>query len=266
MSMYAINDLRAAFGNLSGWSYLAAKRIQLENRRTWIGTAWVVLAFGLTSAGIGVIMAQLQGLSFMVHVPYVMFGFAAWNFIQNSVIAGCNVMVNAKPYLLQMKTARSVFPLSLTLRNLYLLILHALTAFTVSAVIGWRPTFDGFWALGAIVLYLPFGFAVGLMLGLVCARFRDIARLVESVMRLAFFFTPVIWVFGTRNSDDSEGVLAFLMKWNPFTYMLQTFRSGLIGEAPRLLDWAVTAGAASISAIIAVIALQALGRRVTYWL
>jgi ABC-2 type transport system permease protein len=263
--MYAINDLRAAFGNLSGWSYLAAKRIQLENRRTRLGSLWIILSFGLTAAGIGLLMSQLQGRVISTHVPYVMFGFAAWNFIQTSITAGCSVMVTSKPYLLQMKTARSVFPLSLAVRNSYLLGLQTITAAAVSATLGWRPTLDVLWIFPAMALYVVLAFSVGLMLGLVCARLRDLARLIEAAMRLAFFFTPVIWIAGTRDAAAS-GFLHFLMTWNPLAYVLQTFRAGLLGTAPEALDWYVTGVLAGVSVLFAAAALQMMGRRVTYWL
>jgi homopolymeric O-antigen transport system permease protein len=263
--MYAISDLRAALTNFGGWSYLAAKRIQLENRRTLLGSFWIILSFALTAAGIGFLMSQLQGRAISTHVPYVMFGFAAWNFIQTSVTAGCNVMVTSKPYLLQMKTARSVFPLSLTVRNSYFLLLHSITAAVISAALGWRPSLDVFWVLPAIALYMILGFSVGLTFGLVCSRLRDLGRLIEATMRLAFFFTPVIWIIGTRDAGAS-GFLNFLITWNPLSYVLQTFRNGLLGIPPSALDWGVTSALAGVSILLAAAALQTMGRRVTYWL
>jgi ABC-type polysaccharide/polyol phosphate export permease len=263
--MYAMADVGAALSNLRGWSYLASKQIQLEHRRTWIGSGWIVIAFALTSAGIGVLMAQLQGRPITQHVPYVMFGFAAWNFISSAVTGGCNVMVNAKPYLLQMRTPRSVFVLSMTLRNFYLLIIQLATATVVSLLLGWRPDLAAFWVLPAILVYAIAGFGTATFLGLVGARFRDISRLVEAVMRLTFFFTPIIWT-ADSGRGGAGGLIGFLMDWNPFTYVLETFRSGLLGEQPGLLNWAVTLGISGALLVAGLIALQVSGRRVTYWL
>jgi ABC-2 type transport system permease protein len=98
--MYAIRDLIAASQNMRSWAYLALKRVQLENRGTLLGSFWVVLAFGATSTGIAVLIAQLPGQPLSRHVPHVMFGFAGWIFISNSILGGCNVLVQAKPDLL----------------------------------------------------------------------------------------------------------------------------------------------------------------------
>jgi len=178
--MYAIDDLKAMANNLSGWSYIAVKQLQLEHRRTFLGTAWIVLAYAATSVGIGVVMAQLQGIPIRQHVPYVMFGFVAWNFIQQALVAGCNVYVNAKPYLLQMPTPRSVFAVSLTLRGFYLLLIQFATAMVISALLGWRPGPTFFWALLALPIFFVTSMGGVMMLGMICTRFRDICLLYTS--------------------------------------------------------------------------------------
>ena len=265
MSMYAIKDLSSAPSNLRGWSYLASKQLQLEHRRTWVGSAWIVLAFALTSAGIGALMAQLQGRPLTEHVPYVMFGFAAWNFISSAVTGGTNVMVNAKPYLLQMRVSRSVFVLSATLRNTYLLFIQLFTAAVVSTFFGWRPDPANLWVVPAIAIYILAAFGTMTVLGLICARIRDLARLIEAVMRMSFFFTPIIWTPGTREMGDGS-IIRFMMDWNPFTHVLLAFRDPLLANRLDPINWGVLLALTVLLLLGALITLQTAGRRVTYWL
>lgn len=266
MSMYAVKDLTSALSNLRGWSYLASKQLQLEHRRTWIGSAWIVLAFALTSAGIGALMGQLQGRPLTEHIPYVMFGFAAWNFIASSITGGTGVMVNAKPYLLQMPVSRSVFVLSATLRNTYLLFIQLLTAAGVSAFFGWRPEISNLWAIPAIAVYILAAFGTMTLLGLICARMRDLARLIEAVMRLSFFFTPIIWTPGARQLEGGASLIGFLMDYNPFTHVLLALRDPLLGNRLDPVNWAVLLALTVLLLVSGLIALQTSGRRVAYWL
>jgi len=263
--MYAIADIRQAFANVRGWSYLARKRLQLENRGTWVGSAWILLTFGLTGTGIGVLMAQLQGRALGEHVPYVLFGFVAFNFMSHAMTGGANVMVSSKPYLLQMPTPRSVFVLSMVLRSFYLLVLQLITASAIAALLGWRPDFQALWAMPALAVYAIAAFSVAMTLGLLCARYRDLTRLIESGMRLAFFFTPIMWhADSTRGTAD--GLIGFIMLWNPFTYALQAFRDGLLGQPPDPINWIVLGSITLAFTITGFVALNGLGRRVTYWL
>ena len=48
-------------------------------------------------------------------------------------------------------------------------------------------------ALPGLVLWLLDSLAVCLLLGALCARFRDIPPIVGSVMQMAFFISAVIW-------------------------------------------------------------------------
>lgn len=263
--MYAISDLYRAFLNLRGWSYLARKRLQIEYRRTWIGSAWILVTFTLTSFGIGALMAQLQGHSLAEHIPYVMFGFAGFNFISGAITGGANAMLLAKPFLLQMPTPRSAFTLSLVLKNFYLFGLQLIAAALVSSLLGWRPSLMAFWMLPALATYVFTAFWVTTALGLVCARIRDVGRLLESGMRLAFFFTPIIWL-PESSRGHQDGLIGAIMQWNPISYALLAFRDGLLGYPPTLINWIVLLSIACGFSVIGFIALNVFGRRLTYWL
>ncbi|MCC5981547.1 MAG: ABC transporter permease [Oceanicaulis sp.] len=262
---FAWSDMAAAFPRLRIWAYLAFKQIQFEHRRSVLGSAWIVLSYAITAAGIGFLMSQLQGRPVEVHVPHVMFGLAIWNFISGATIAGADIMVTSRSYLLQMNLPRSLFVLSMLLRLSYLLGIQLVTAFVICLFFGWRPTLEIVWIFPAFAVYLAAGFGTALTLGMVAARFRDISTLVGSCMRLIFFFTPIIWAVGTAR-DQAEGFIGFLVRWNPFSYVLNTLRDGLVGLPPDPLNWTVTLAITALVLFTGILALDRMGRRVTYWL
>src|SRR3712207_9508253 len=61
-------------------------------------------------------------------------------------------------------------------------------------------------------------FAVGLFLGMICARFRDIQQIVASAMQFFFFLSPVIW------KPALLGELAVWLPLNPFYALMETVR------------------------------------------
>lgn len=262
---FAIADMAAAFPRLRIWAYLAFKQIQFEHRRSILGSAWIVLSFAITATGIGFLMSQLQGRALVDHVPQVMFGLAIWNFISTAVTSGADIMVNSRAYLLQMKLPRSLFVLSLLLRLSYLLGIQLVTACLVCLFFGWRPSFEMLWALPAFGIYLVAGMGVALMLGMIAARFRDVSTLIGACMRLIFFFTPVIWAADSSRAQ-AEGFMGLLVRWNPFSYVLNTLRDGLVGLPPDPLNWIVTGSIALLLLVAGIITLERMGRRVTYWL
>jgi len=262
--MYAWRDFSSAFASIRSWSYLAAKQLQFDHRRTVLGSLWIVLAFGFTSASIAALIAALTGQPLNDHVPYVMFGFAAWNFVSGVLTEGCGVLTRGRAYLLQMPLPRLVFAISLVLRRGMLMLIHLATAAGVSVFFGWRPELDLLWALAAAPIYFIAAVGAAGTLGLITAMIRDIGELVSAAMRLAFFFTPIIWLPGAR--DTNHPLIEFVVTWNPFAYVLEVFRSPALGAAPEPMAWAVTGGLALFALVLGAAALEIWGKRITYWL
>ena len=67
-------------------------------------------------------------------------------------------------------------------------------------------------------------------------------------------------------ADVAEGFIGLLVRWNPFSYVLNTLRDGLVGLPPDPLNWIVTGSIALLLLVAGIITLERMGRPVTYWL
>jgi lipopolysaccharide transport system permease protein len=111
------------------------------------------------------------------------------------------------------------------------------------------------------VIWVIDALALTLVLGAFCARFRDIQPIVNSVMQIAFFVTPVIW---KPNQLGPSGIanLAF----NPFFDLLEIVRGPILGSGVATTTWI---GAIGFSAVLCVVSwaffVRARGR-VTFWI
>ena len=91
------------------------------------------------------------------------------------------------------------------------------------------------------------------------ARFRDIMPIVNSLMQIAFFLSPVIW------KPEQLGERAVWLPLNPFYDMLEIVRAPLLGEVPSPLVWV---GALTYSAMLCGLAWLFFRRargRVAFW-
>jgi lipopolysaccharide transport system permease protein len=115
-------------------------------------------------------------------------------------------------------------------------------------------------ALPGLLLWAVDALALTLTLGAFCARFRDIQPIVNSVMQIAFFITPVIWK-PTQLAPESIDKLAF----NPFFDLLEIVRGPILGSGVAGTTWA---GALVYSVVLCAISwaffVRARGR-VTFW-
>lgn len=269
--MYAFNDIRAALTGFPAWAFIGAKRLQLEYRRTIVGSLWLVLGFGFTTTGIAVLLAQLQGLPLATHVPYVAFGFAIWNFISSTVTNGAVVFQQNRAMLLQLPLPRTAFVIAHVVKNLLLFAINLATALAIALMFGWRPGPEVLVLIPALLLCIPAAFAATILMGVFATRIPDIGELVASIMRLGFFLTPIFWRVDAPSArfpgaEAPLDILGFMMIWNPFTHFLEIMRDPLLGEASSLLNWQVACGLTFVLTIAAFISLQLAGRRITYWL
>ena len=104
------------------------------------------------------------------------------------------------------------------------------------------------------------GVWVGLVLGSVAARLRDVPPIVESVMRIAFLAMPIVW------TPELLSERAWLRAFNPFHHLVEVVRAPLLGELPAAEFW-LAVGAVTVVGWAAALALFARCRgRIAYWL
>src|SRR3954454_20481851 len=114
---------------------------------------------------------------------------------------------------------------------------------------------SGIVSINATALLAVFGLAfiafngiwIGLMLGPLSARFRDVPPIMASLTQLAFFLSPVFW------RPEQMRAPEMLVLLNPFYYMLEMVRKPLMGQVPSLEMWLVSIAMCVVGAIVGVV-------------
>lgn len=129
----------------------------------------------------------------------------------------------------------------------------------VAIIFGIRPGAH-LWLLlpGLALLFLNAIWCI-LLLAILCARFRDITPIINSLVQIVFFVTPVIWAPALLDNHK------WLIWINPFYHFLELIRSPILGHMPDLLSYAY----ATATGIIGTSATFLLFRRfracIAYW-
>jgi ABC-2 type transport system permease protein len=154
-----------------------------------------------------------------------------------------------------------MFPARVVLRCLFnfchdiVIVLVVLLIYLPSANLGMVLVIPGLFVLALNGLW------VGLLMGMLCTRFRDLPPIVASVIQVAFFITPVIWV-----PNSLSGHAATLLAFNPFAVFLSLARDPLVGQATPLSHWLVALAITVCGWMVAFIAFARFRARITYWL
>ncbi len=115
-------------------------------------------------------------------------------------------------------------------------------------------------AIPAFLIAIVNAHELGLLLGLVCALFRDVIQIVTSVMQMLMFLTPVFWL------PESLPDRAKFVLLNPLAQMLELLRLPLMGGIPSFGTWAGILVWTAANLLFASMVFARTHRRVVYWL
>ena len=245
------------------WGRLGWQDIRRRYRRSMLGPFWLTISMGVLVAALGTLYGALLNVEFADYVPYLALGFIVWTLTSHLITDGCIAFTGAESIIKQTNLPLSVHVYRMVWRNL-LIFSHNAAIFVVVAVLFsiW-PGWTGLLALPGLVLLCLNGMWVGLFLGIVSARFRDVPPIVASVVRIAFFATPIIWM--PELMPRRALMLALVLDFNPFFHFLELVRAPLLGQVPGLLSWLAVSGM-TLGGWLATFALFRRYRwRIAYW-
>ena len=256
----AAEDLVEGVRRYELWLAMGRQEVRRRYRRSVLGPLWLTLSLAILVTALGLLFGRLMDVPLERYVPHVALGFIAWQFIQGAMSDGCNIFISNKGWITNVRTPLSLFVFRMVWEHSIMMGHNALVYVGVVVLFGIHAGATGLLIVPALVLLIANAIWVGLLFGTLCARFRDIPQIVQSLMRVAFFVTPIIWM------PDQLGERGYLALFNPFTYFVELIRAPLIGQVPSALTWglalAVTLGGWALTGLV----FARFRARVPYWL
>lgn len=244
------------------WWTLTWQSIRSQYRRTYLGPLWITLQQVIFVAGLSILFGLLFKQDLKTFVPYVAIGFIAFTWMTGMLQGGANSIVQNGAAIQTTPGPLSIYALrnfaGSTIQFLHDIIVIVAVLIIFQVQITWTIVFV---PVGLAIIALN-GIAIGLWLGPVCARYRDVGQLVSALTRILFFFTPIFWV----TTDVTRTQLAALAGWNPLAYFLQFLRNPLLGEPLTASIVIGTVGFTIANCLLAVVHFSRTRDRLAYWL
>lgn len=256
----AREDLLNGLAGWQLWTLLGWQDIQRRYRRSVFGPLWTTLSMAIFVAALGILYAKLFNLRAEIYVPHLTLGFLAWIFMASVISGGCNAFVAAERYIKEIRVPLSTFVYQVVWQNAIMLFYQSLVYAGVALIFDIRPGLTGLFAIAGLGLILLNAVWVALFVGIVATRYRDIPEIIENVIRIIFFMTPILWM------RDMVGVRTELFEFNPFYHFIELLRAPLLGNAPEVLSWLVAVGFAAVGWPLTFLLFARLKGRVAYWL
>ena len=237
----AWRDLREAITLWRLCWTLGALDIRTRYRGSLLGPFWLTLSTGAMVGAMGVIYSTLFGIEMHDYLPFLAISLVLWGFLASLVADACQGYIFNESLIRAVRMPFTLYAARIVLRNI-LILAHNLLVIIVVDIVMWSwPGTLGLLAIPGVVVWLADSLAVTVLLGAICARFRDIPPIVGSIIQMAFFITPVIW------HPDRIGADQWLLPFNPFFGLLEIVRGPLLGTLP---GWEVYASALIYSLLL----------------
>ena len=179
------------------------------------------LVFGLGLRGGG--EKLINGVPFIIHL---ITGLFPWLFISQGINNGASSIIKNISLLSKMKFPPSVF-ISITLtNNIFNLLLTSSIIFIISLVNSyvqwWHYFFFIYFLFSSIILI----YCISLITSTMVIIIRDTKNLLQNIIRMLFFMTPIFWAI-----EEASGVLKHIVGLNPFSYLIGIYRLAFVNNS-----------------------------------
>ena len=262
----AWRDLVRGFRQHELWLQLGWQDIKQRYRRSTLGPLWITIATGVMALALGLLYSMLFQIPLADFLPHVTVGLIMWGFISGCIKDGAEIFIDNEGLIKQLPSALSVHVYRLVWRQA-LFLAHNLVIWAVLMMIFPRPLgWDLLLALPAMALLILNGVWVTMFFGIVATRYRDVAPLLEAMVQLLFYVTPIVWTTQTLKEQGGEiAQRALLAEVNPLFHYMEIIRAPLIGQPIAAYHWWIVLGCTVVGLLLALLAMKQWRFRVSYW-
>lgn len=161
------------------------------------------------------------------YLPWLVVGYAAWWFIQPCIQSGCSAIFSKTSVITKMKFPVSVLPATICAKEFFNHGCMLIISFVTLGLCGYRPNLYWFGMIYYAICAFAFTESVSLILSVLTMLWRDVRKLITSLMRMLMYFSPVIWECRFGDSIPHHHLLNFAMKLNPVYYIVQGYRDSV---------------------------------------
>jgi lipopolysaccharide transport system permease protein len=236
--------------------------IRLRYRGSLLGPFWLTLSTAVMIGAMGFLYARLFHADIHVYLPFLSTSLVLWSALSGLTGDGCTCFTQSESMLRAMRMPLCLHAARVVIRNFLIFLHNTPVIIVVFWIMNTVPSLAAMTMVPALMLWMTDAFFICLLLGVICARFRDIPPIVGSIMQIAFYVSPVLW---SPAILVHRGIGTVLITWNPFFALLDIIRGPLLGGSITPSSWGVALGYSAILIMVSMIIFARARARVTYW-
>lgn len=256
----AVVDLAAGLGRWRTSYKLGLQDIELRYKRSLLGPFWISAALVAMVLALAFVFAEVFRTAFVTYISFISAGLLTWYLILALVNEACASVTEHSAFLQNVRLPLTVIAGRVVFRNAIVFVHNLIAIVGLLLIFGAHLTSTALIAIPGALTILLLGYFLVIALGPLCARFRDIPLVIQNVMQVIFFLTPIFWM---PNAVSHRPMFAVA---NPFYHLIELVRAPLLGNEPSLLNWQVALWCCAGAALMAVFSASLARKRLNLWL
>jgi ABC-type polysaccharide/polyol phosphate export permease len=244
------------------WGRLGWLEVKRRYRRTVIGPFWSSLSLLVFVAVMGAVGSGLLSKETHDYLPFLVSGMVIWIMLSSIMQESSTVFTAGGGLIRQMGFEYSILVYAVLWRNL-IVFFHNLTVYLIIFAIYAPEKFSPMiiMAIPGIAVLMLNGAWIVILLGTFAARFRDVQQLVQTIVQISMFVTPLFWppesLTGLRR--------VFFVGLNPLYHLLSIARDPFLGNMPRANSYIAVLIITIVGWGLTLVCFRRFRQRIPYW-
>ena len=252
-------ELRTTLRVWPAWYYYALQDIKNKYSRSVIGPLWLTGSVAVTIFAMGPLYSvifNITGSNYYIHLAS---GLVFWFWIRGSLSDACMAFIGNESFIRQSKLPLYVYIARAMLRNIIIL-LHNIIIVILIYLEGGQYSLQVLYIIPGFLLVATVLFFSSYILAFVCARYRDVVPLIDNILQLFMFLTPIFWM-----ANEATAKSKYVM-YNPFNYLINLLRQPFMGESMDLSLYGIGIIFAVFIFIVTFFVHAKYSRKIVFWI
>lgn len=226
------------------WFY-SLSQLKTKYRYTSLGFVWNFLEPALYLVILSLVFAVINRMNISDYAVFLFSALVPWRYFEKVVNLVMESLVNGEWLLKKLYVSPFAFPINRLIMSSFEFLFSIIVAFLLFAFLKENWTIHLVIIPLAIIPWAIFGFGLGLICAVLYTFFRDIKPLVQMILTLTFFTSPILF---NRSVFLPDSFQARIMDFHPITYFAALFQKPVYNAVwPSELDWSVSIVVALLS-------------------
>jgi len=255
----ALNDFFQAIEKRRFWFNFSMLDIKQRYRGSVLGPLWITISMGIFIFFVGLVYARLFNQPLNELLPYLCAGFVFWNYITSVINESVDVFLHEKEFIDNVSLPFFCYIFKLFSRNIIIFLHNIVVLFFVLILFGVKINLYFLLVIPGFILLNLNLLNIVIFLAFLGIRFRDIPPIINSLLTVVFFVSPITW------KPEMLPPGSLILKLNPISYFLDIVRTPILGSMPNIDSYVVVSVFMLLGFVVSFSIFDKYKPRVAYW-